>query len=104
PVAAPAAPPAPPRPVAREVGVVCPNSEEVRRSVVYPQEAQDNDITGDVTVSFVIDPDGRVTDLKIEQAADPVLNRAALGAVRKFRCQAQGQAVRVQVPFSFNLN
>ncbi len=104
PVAAPVAAPAPAKPVSREIGVVCPNSDDVRRSIVYPQEAQDSDITGDVLVSFLVDPDGHVTDLKVDRAADPVLNRAALNAVRKFHCIAQGQAVRVQVPFSFNLN
>ncbi|KUZ34818.1 energy transducer TonB [Burkholderia territorii] len=105
------APPAPvpaPAPVARpvnqEVGVVCPNSDEVRSSIVYPPDAQDNNITGDVTVEFTVDPDGRVTNLRLAQPADPVLNRAALSAVKRFRCIAQGQPVRVRVPFSFNLN
>lgn len=103
-VAAPVVAPAPAKPVSHQVGVVCPNSDEVRRSVVYPQEAQDNDITGDVTISFVVDPQGHVTDEKVEQSADPVLNRAAFNAVKKFNCISQGQPVRVQVPFSFNLN
>ncbi|WP_205170136.1 energy transducer TonB, partial [Burkholderia sp. LMG 13014] len=103
------APPAPvPVPVAKpvnhEIGVVCPNSDEVRASIVYPQEAQDNNITGDVTVEFTVDPDGRVTNLRVAQPADPVLNRAALNAVKRFNCIAQGQSVRVRVPFSFNLN
>ncbi|WP_431020890.1 energy transducer TonB [Burkholderia cepacia] len=101
------APPAPvpvAKPVNREIGVVCPNSDEVRASIVYPPEAQDNNITGDVTVEFTVDPDGRVTNLRVAQPADPVLNRAALNAVKRFNCIAQGQSVRVRVPFSFNLN
>ncbi|MGF6976079.1 protein TonB [Paraburkholderia sp. JPY465] len=104
----PAAPPAPPapapaKPVSHEVGVVCPNSDEVRRSIVYPQEAQENEITGDVVVSFVVDPQGRLTDEKVDQSADRILDRAAFNAVKKFNCISQGQPVRVQVPFSFNL-
>ncbi|MBZ5790774.1 TonB family protein [Burkholderia contaminans] len=103
------APPAPApvpvaKPVNQEIGVVCPNSDEVRASIVYPAEAQDNNITGDVTVEFTVDPDGHVTNLRVAQPADPVLNRAALNAVKRFRCIAQGQPVRVRVPFSFNLN
>jgi periplasmic protein TonB len=103
------APPAPApvpaaKPVKREIDVVCPNSDEVRASIVYPPEAQDNNITGDVTVEFTVDPDGRVTNLRVAQPADPVLNRAALSAVKRFNCIAQGQSVRVRVPFSFNLN
>ncbi|MBE0628618.1 MAG: energy transducer TonB, partial [Burkholderia vietnamiensis] len=92
------------KPVNREIGVVCPNSDEVRSSIVYPTEAQDNNITGDVTIEFTVDPDGRVTNLRVAQPADPVLNRAALNAVKRFHCIAQGEPVRVRVPFSFNLN
>ncbi|HEX7910004.1 MAG TPA: energy transducer TonB [Paraburkholderia sp.] len=101
---APVAPPAPAKPVSHAIGVVCPNSDEVRRSMGYPQEAQDNEITGDVTISFVVDPQGHVTDEKVEQSADPVLDHAAFVAVKKFNCISQGQPVRVQVPFSFKLS
>jgi periplasmic protein TonB len=104
PPAAPVVPPAPAKPVSHVVGVVCPNSDEVRRSMGYPQEAQENNITGDVMISFVVDPQGHVTDEKVEQSADPILDHAAYSAVKKFNCISQGQPVRVQVPFSFNLN
>lgn len=96
--------PAPAKPVSHEVGVVCPNSDEIRGSMAYPKEAQENNITGDVMISFVVDPQGHVTDEKVEQSADPILDRAAFNAVKKFNCISQGQPVRVQVPFSFNLN
>ena len=104
PAPAPVAPPVPAKPVNQAVGVVCPNSDEVRRTMGYPEEAQDNNITGDVLISFVVDPQGHVTDEKVEQSADPILARAAYSAVKKFNCISQGQPVRVQVPFSFNLN
>lgn len=104
PVPAPVAPPAPAKPVSQVVGVVCPNSDDVRRSMGYPEEAQDNNITGDVLISFVVDPQGHVTDEKVEHSANPILARAAYSAVKKFNCISQGQPVRVQVPFSFNLN
>ena len=102
--AAPVAPPAPAKPVSHVVGVVCPNSDEIRRSMGYPQDAQDNNITGDVMISFVVDPQGHVTEEKVEQSADPILDHAAFVAVKKFNCISQGQPVSVQVPFSFNLN
>ncbi|RKP47090.1 energy transducer TonB [Pararobbsia silviterrae] len=103
-VEAPPAPPAPAKPVSHEIGVVCPNAAQVRAGLKYPAEAQDNGITGDVLISFVVDEQGHVTDEKVEQSADPVLDRAAFNVVKKFNCISQGQAVRVQVPFSFNLN
>jgi protein TonB len=70
----------------------------------YPKEAQENNITGDVVIEFVVDPQGHITNERVAQSADPVLDRAAFNAVKKFSCVSQGQPVRVQVPFSFNLN
>ncbi len=102
PVVAPRAPAA--KPVSHEVGVVCPNSDQMRASMQYPKEAQENNITGDVTIEFVVDADGNVTNVRVSQSADPVLDRAAYNTVKRFKCMAQGQPVRVQVPFSFNLN
>jgi protein TonB len=102
---APPAPPAPSRPVSAQVGVVCPNSDQVRSTVVYPKEAQENNVTGDVLVEFVVDPQGHVTDEHVVKSSeDSSLDRAAFNAVKKFSCVSQGQPVRVQVPFSFNLN
>lgn len=99
-----AAAPAPAKAVSHEVGVVCPNSDQIRASMQYPKEAQENNITGDVTIEFVVDAEGRITSERVAQSADPVLDRAAFNAVKQFKCVAQGQSVRVQVPFSFNLN
>ena len=106
-VSAPMAPPAPPAPVkapSTAVGIVCPNSEQIQSSMAYPPEARDNNITGDVVIEFVVDPQGHITSERVAQSADPALDRAAFNAVKKFSCVSQGQPVRVQVPFSFNLN
>jgi protein TonB len=110
-VAQPAPPPAPPapaapsKPVSAQVDVVCPNSDQVRSSVVYPKEAQENNVTGDVLIEFVVDPQGHITDERVAKSSeDSSLDRAAFNAVKKFSCVSQGQPVRVQVPFSFNLN
>lgn len=98
-------PPAPvAKPVSHEIGVVCPNSNQVRSSMTYPQEAQDDNITGDVTVEFTVDADGAVTNPRVVEHADPILERAAVSTIERFHCVGQGQSVRVQVPFSFNLN
>lgn len=102
PVVAPPAPVA--KPVSHEVGVVCPNSDQMRASMQYPKEAQENNITGDVTIEFVVDADGNITNERVAQSADPILDRTAYNTVKRFKCVAQGQSVRVQVPFSFNLN
>ena len=99
------APPAPTKPVSTEVGVVCPNSDQIRSSIHYPKEAQENNVTGDVLIEFVVDPQGHITNERVAKSSeDSSLDRAAFNAVKQFTCVSQGQAVRVQVPFSFNLN
>jgi periplasmic protein TonB len=108
PVTAPPAPPAPvqqAKPVSHEVGVVCPNSDEIRSTIRYPKEAQENGVTGDVLIEFVVDPQGHVTSERVAKSSDDdSLDSAAFNAVKKFNCISQGQPVRVQVPFSFSLN
>ncbi|MEX3957003.1 energy transducer TonB [Trinickia sp. EG282A] len=103
---APPAPPAPkPAPLQTSVGVVCPNSDEVRNSIIYPKDAQENGDTGNVVIEFTVDPQGHITNEHVAQSSDhDSLDTAAFRAVKRFNCIAQGQAVRVQVPFSFNLN
>jgi len=101
---APPTPSAPAAPVARSVGVVCPNSTQVRAAIRYPREALKDNLTGDVVVTFTVGTDGNVKDLSVTQSAAPVLDRAAENAVRQFHCVAQGEEVRVQVPFSFKLD
>lgn len=86
------------------VGVVCPNSDQVRAAIRYPREALRDGITGNVVIEFTVSTDGAVKDLSVAQSADPVLDRAAENAVKQFKCVAQGEDVRVQVPFAFNLN
>lgn len=87
------------------VGIVCPNSDEIRGSMVYPKEAQENGDTGEVLIEFTVDPEGHITGERVAKSSDhDGLDTAAFKAVKRFNCISQGQAVRVQVPFSFNLN
>lgn len=103
---APVAPPAPPvsKPVAGNVGVVCPNSAQVRAGIRYPREALRDNLTGNVLIEFVVGTNGQIKQIRVARSAAPSLDRAAENAVRQFQCVAQGQEVRVQVPFDFQLN
>jgi TonB family protein len=83
---------------------VCPNANDVRMSVAYPLEAQQKKIEGDVVVLFVLDPVGKMVNIRVVTSANPILDSVALNAVRKLRCIGQGEPVRVLVPFSFRLN
>ena len=48
----------------------------------YPAVAQENGVQGRVTVSFVVERDGSITDLKVERGVDPSLDREAMRVVR----------------------
>ncbi len=55
-------------------------------NAVYPPEAKRKGITGEVTVSFIVDPRGHVRDVKVVKG-DPVLAPAAVAAARQWTYQ-----------------
>ena len=77
--------------------------------VKYPAVAEENGIQGRVTVQFVVEKDGSVTDVKTMKSVDPSLDREAERVVRSMPKwipgKQNGQAVRVKyfVPVVFRL-
>lgn len=55
---------------------------KIRAHRRYPELARRRGIEGKVEVSFRILPDGRVAELMVRRGADPMLDEAALAAVR----------------------
>lgn len=80
-------------------------SENVR----YPVVAQENGVQGRVVVSFVVEKDGHITDVKVVRSVDPSLDKEAARVVRSMPSwipgKQNGSAVRVKynVPVSFKL-
>lgn len=78
-------------------------------NVKYPEIAEENGIQGRVIVQFVVEKDGRITDVKTMKSVDPSLDREAERVVRSMPKwqpgRKQGQVVRVKyfVPVVFNL-
>ena len=77
--------------------------------VKYPAVAEENGIQGRVTVQFVVEKDGSVTDVKTMKSVDPSLDREAERVVRSMPKwipgKQNGSAVRVKyfVPVVFRL-
>ncbi len=76
--------------------------------VVYPQEARDAGIEGQVVVQFVVNEQGRVQDAVVLRSPDEMLSRAALEAVNgsEFvpgRQRGEPVKVRFAVPVTFRL-
>ena len=81
----------------------------VMGQIRYPQIAQENNITGRVMVTFVIERDGKLTNIKVLQTPDSSLSDEAVRVLRtspKWTPGMQrGEAVRVKytMPVDFRL-
>ncbi|MEG2365712.1 MAG: energy transducer TonB [Alistipes sp.] len=81
----------------------------VQSNLVFPQIAIENGISGKVTVSFVIEKDGRLTNIQVIQSPDRSLADEAVRVLKKSPKWNPGkqrnQAVRVKyhLPVEFRL-
>ena len=83
--------------------------EWLSNNVKYPVVAQENGVQGRVVVSFVVERDGSITDVKVVRGVDPSLDKEASRVVkampRWIPGKQNGSAVRVKynVPVAFRL-
>ena len=83
--------------------------EYLATHVKYPVVAQENGVQGRVIVSFVVERDGSITDVRVVRSVDPSLDREAARVVssmpRWTPGKQNGSAVRVKynVPVMFKL-
>ena len=83
--------------------------EYLASHVKYPVVAQENGVQGRVVVSFVVERDGSITDVRVVRSVDPSLDREAARVVssmpRWTPGKQNGSAVRVKynVPVMFKL-
>ncbi len=118
-VAAPPPPPAPKPEVATKVFDVVeempsfPGGQgalmQYLGNIKYPVVAQENGVQGRVIVSFVVERDGSISDVKVARSVDPSLDREALRVVKSMPRwspgKQNGSTVRVKytVPVVFRL-
>lgn len=85
-------------------------SSFIAANLEYPVVAQENGIQGRVIVKFVVDKDGRITDVEITRSVDPSLDKEAMRIVKampKWKPgKLKGNCVRVKytVPIVFRLS
>ena len=83
--------------------------EFLQKNVKYPVEAQKKGVQGRVLVSFVVEKDGSLSDVKTAKSVDPLLDEEAVRVVKSMPKwepgKQKGKAVRVKynVPISFKL-
>lgn len=76
----------------------------IRETMRYPAEARKQGIEGTVQVSFIVDTDGRLSDVTVIRSANPLLDTEALRVVKsspEWKPGLQnGKAVKVQLSVS----
>jgi Ca-activated chloride channel family protein len=78
--------------------------------IQYPEEAKENGIQGRVYVSFVVDTDGSITNVKIIRGVDPLLDAEAIRVIKAMPKwlpgKQRGKAVRASytIPISFKMD
>lgn len=79
------------------------------RTIKYPEESQQKGEQGKVTVSFIVNKDGSLSDYKIESGVTPLLDAEALRVLKLMPKwtpgKEKGKTVKVQytVPVTFRL-
>ncbi|MBL4587047.1 MAG: energy transducer TonB [Flavobacteriales bacterium] len=82
----------------------------VGRTVTYPPKAKKRHITGKVFVSYIVERNGRVSNVKTVKRVHPLLDKAAIKCIKKLKGYKaglqDGEPVRVQftIPINFVLN
>ena len=79
----------------------------INENLRYPEKAEQSDVVGRAVVSFIVEPDGALSDIEIKRSLDPAFDRMALlmvqGMPRWVPGKQDGKPVRVRynIPVSF---
>ena len=78
----------------------------IAQNLRYPEIAAENGISGRVFVSFVVEPNGAVTSVKVVRGVDPALDAEAVRVVKSSPKWAPGKqrGKPVRVSFTFPIN
>ena len=79
-------------------------------NIKYPQVAEENGIQGRVVLTFTVEPDGSLTEVKVVRGVDIALDKEAIRVVKSMPKwipgKQKGSAVRVKytLPVTFRLS
>ena len=83
--------------------------EYLKEHLIYPKEAVEQKITGRVTVQFIIEKDGSITNQKVIRGVNGLLDASALRLINEMPVltagvkDGQNVRVRITIPISFKL-
>jgi Ca-activated chloride channel family protein len=82
----------------------------IAQTVQYPVLARENGIQGRVYVSFMVDADGSIKDVKVVRGVDPMLDAEAVRVVQSMpkwkpgKQRGKSVSIRYTIPINFSLN
>lgn len=85
-------------------------NEALGRNLVYPETLKEQGIEGKVLVKFIIDKEGNIKNPVVVRSVDPLLDKAALDAVKKLPRFRPGKiagspvSVWYSIPITFRLS
>lgn len=77
--------------------------EYIKNNVKYPEEARKQGIEGTVYVTFVVEPDGSITNAKVLRGIGGSLDATALEVVKNMPAWKPGKVRGEPVPVQFNM-
>lgn len=81
----------------------------LRENIEYPAEAVKNGIVGRVTVKFIVEKDGSISNPKVVQPVEPSLDKEAIRVISRMpkwnpgRQNGRAMRVRFFIPVTFRL-
>ncbi len=75
----------------------------LQKNIKYPQIAKENGISGVVYVSFIVDKNGQVTEVKVVRGVDSFLDKEAIRVVSSLKGYTPGKQRGKPVPVQFTL-
>ena len=71
------------------------------QNINYPKQAQENGANGRVSVSFVVDVDGTIKDVKVVRQVDPALDKEAIRVIKSMPKWKPGKRNGVPIPVTY---
>lgn len=78
--------------------------EYISNSLHYPIVAKENGVQGRVVVSFVVEKDGSLTDIKVTKSVDPSLDKEATRIVKSMPKWIAGKQNGINVRCKYNVS
>ena len=82
----------------------------IMENIKYPKQIMEEGIQGRVTVSFIVEKDGRVSNVRLLRSVQPALDKEAIRVVKSMPKWTPGKhngkpvRVRFNLPVMFKLN